>query len=194
MKIRGWSPDRRRTQATKATSRISYVPATPARSPPTVKGRFRTAALPLKQVSAAGTDGEASVPAEVKEAYATDESSRRRTPAEPSVACHERRTWRRLGFGNCSSERRPPSGGCAGGEILGVTDRGQLVAVLAPPSVTVGTGSLIAAGRVSLARRIQGPLPAPVVHRPPPLLVIPVAHQRGIPCGRPARGQPGRHR
>ena len=48
------------------------------------------------------------------------------------------------------------------GEILGVTDRGQLVAVLAPPSVTVGTGSLIAAGRVSLARRIQGPLPAPV--------------------------------
>jgi antitoxin (DNA-binding transcriptional repressor) of toxin-antitoxin stability system len=67
-----------------------------------------------------------------------------------------------LGFGNCSSERRPPSGGCAGGEILGVTDRGQLVAVLAPPSVTVGTGSLIAAGRVSLARRIQGPLPAPV--------------------------------
>jgi antitoxin (DNA-binding transcriptional repressor) of toxin-antitoxin stability system len=48
------------------------------------------------------------------------------------------------------------------GEILGVTDRGQLVAVLAPPSVTVGTGSLIAAGRVRLARRIQGPLPAPV--------------------------------
>ena len=48
------------------------------------------------------------------------------------------------------------------GEILGVTDRGQLVAVLAPPSVTVGTGNLIAAGRVSLARRLQGPLPAPV--------------------------------
>ena len=34
MKIRGWSPNKRRTQATKATSRISYVPATPARSPP----------------------------------------------------------------------------------------------------------------------------------------------------------------
>jgi antitoxin (DNA-binding transcriptional repressor) of toxin-antitoxin stability system len=48
------------------------------------------------------------------------------------------------------------------GEILGVTDRGQLVAVLAPPSVAVGTGNLIAAGRVRLARRIQEPLPAPV--------------------------------
>jgi antitoxin (DNA-binding transcriptional repressor) of toxin-antitoxin stability system len=49
------------------------------------------------------------------------------------------------------------------GETLGVTDRGQLVAVLAPPSVAVGTGNLIAAGRVSPARRIQGPLPAPVL-------------------------------
>ncbi len=47
------------------------------------------------------------------------------------------------------------------GETLGVTDRGQLVAVLAPPSLSVGTGNLIAAGRVSLARRARGPLPAP---------------------------------
>jgi antitoxin (DNA-binding transcriptional repressor) of toxin-antitoxin stability system len=47
------------------------------------------------------------------------------------------------------------------GETLGVTDRGQLVAVLAPPSLGVGTGNLIAAGRVSLARRAHGPLPEP---------------------------------
>ena len=48
------------------------------------------------------------------------------------------------------------------GETLGVTDRGQLVAILAPPSLAVGTGNLIAAARVSLARRIHGPLPEPV--------------------------------
>ena len=48
------------------------------------------------------------------------------------------------------------------GETLGVTDRGQLVAVLAPPSAAIGTGSLIAAGRVRPARRTQAPLPAPI--------------------------------
>ncbi len=49
------------------------------------------------------------------------------------------------------------------GETLGVTYRGQLVAVLAPPALATGTGSLIAAGRVTPARRTQGPLPAPAV-------------------------------
>lgn len=48
------------------------------------------------------------------------------------------------------------------GETLGVTDRGELVAVLAPPSAAIGTGSLIAAGRVTPARRPRGPLPEPV--------------------------------
>ncbi|MGA8017157.1 MAG: type II toxin-antitoxin system prevent-host-death family antitoxin [Candidatus Dormiibacterota bacterium] len=48
------------------------------------------------------------------------------------------------------------------GETLGVTDRGELVAVLSPPSASIGTGSLIAAGRVTPARRTQGPLPEPV--------------------------------
>ncbi|MHB1524563.1 MAG: type II toxin-antitoxin system Phd/YefM family antitoxin [Candidatus Dormibacteria bacterium] len=52
-------------------------------------------------------------------------------------------------------------------ETLGVTDRGQLVAVLAPPSLGTGTGNLIAAGRVSLARRVHGALPEPAtVSRP----------------------------
>jgi antitoxin (DNA-binding transcriptional repressor) of toxin-antitoxin stability system len=49
------------------------------------------------------------------------------------------------------------------GETLGVTYRGQLVAVLAPPALATGTGSLIAAGRVTPARRTQGPLPDPAV-------------------------------
>ena len=53
------------------------------------------------------------------------------------------------------------------GETLGVTCRGQLVAVLAPPTLAPGTGSLLAAGRVIPARRTHGPLPEPaVVPRP----------------------------
>ena len=39
------------------------------------------------------------------------------------------------------------------GETLGVTDRGRLVAVLAPPSAATGTGALLASGRVQPASR-----------------------------------------
>ncbi len=45
------------------------------------------------------------------------------------------------------------------GESLGVTDRGRLVAILAPPSAAVGTGALLASGRARVARR--GPISLP---------------------------------
>jgi len=48
------------------------------------------------------------------------------------------------------------------GETLGVTDRGRLVAVLAPPSAATGAGALIASGRVQPARRSLSELPEPV--------------------------------
>jgi antitoxin (DNA-binding transcriptional repressor) of toxin-antitoxin stability system len=48
------------------------------------------------------------------------------------------------------------------GETLGVTDRGRLVAVLAPPSAATGAGALIAAGRVQRATRTIADLPEPV--------------------------------
>ena len=47
------------------------------------------------------------------------------------------------------------------GETLGVTDRGRLVAILAPPSTTGGVGALIAAGRVQPARSTAKDLPEP---------------------------------
>lgn len=40
-----------------------------------------------------------------------------------------------------------------GGETVGVTDRGTLVAVLAPPGAVGGTAALVAAGRVRRAVR-----------------------------------------
>jgi len=49
------------------------------------------------------------------------------------------------------------------GESLGVTDRGKLVAILAPPSAATGTGALLASGRARLARRSPGSLPKAVV-------------------------------
>ena len=49
------------------------------------------------------------------------------------------------------------------GETLGITYRGPLVAVLAPPQLATGTASLIAAGRVTPARGSNRPLPEPVV-------------------------------
>jgi prevent-host-death family protein len=48
------------------------------------------------------------------------------------------------------------------GETIGVTDRGRLVAVLAPASNATGTGPLLASGRVQPARRSVEELPAPV--------------------------------
>jgi antitoxin (DNA-binding transcriptional repressor) of toxin-antitoxin stability system len=47
----------------------------------------------------------------------------------------------------------------AGGETLGVTDRGRLVAILAPPSAATGTGALLASGRVQPATRSPTDLP-----------------------------------
>lgn len=48
------------------------------------------------------------------------------------------------------------------GETLGVTARGRLVAVLAPPSTATGAGALLASGRVQAARRSPDHLPEPV--------------------------------
>ena len=48
------------------------------------------------------------------------------------------------------------------GETLGITDRGSLVAILAPPSVVGGTAALVASGRVRAATRAVDDLPAPV--------------------------------
>jgi antitoxin (DNA-binding transcriptional repressor) of toxin-antitoxin stability system len=49
-----------------------------------------------------------------------------------------------------------------GGETLGVTDRGRLVAVLVPPSAATGTGALLASGRVQPASRRMADLAEPV--------------------------------
>ena len=48
------------------------------------------------------------------------------------------------------------------GETVGVTDRGTLVAVIAPPSAVGGAAALVAAGRVRAARRSVDELPPPV--------------------------------
>jgi prevent-host-death family protein len=47
------------------------------------------------------------------------------------------------------------------GEIIGVTNRGRLVAVLAPPASATGAGALMASGRVQLATRSAEGLPEP---------------------------------
>jgi antitoxin (DNA-binding transcriptional repressor) of toxin-antitoxin stability system len=49
-----------------------------------------------------------------------------------------------------------------GGETIGVTDRGRLVAILAPPSSATGAGALMASGRVQLATRAAEALPESV--------------------------------
>ncbi len=49
-----------------------------------------------------------------------------------------------------------------GGESVGVTDRGRLVAVLVPPSAAGGSAGLVAAGRVQPARRPATALAPPV--------------------------------
>jgi prevent-host-death family protein len=46
------------------------------------------------------------------------------------------------------------------GETLGITDRGTLVAVVAPPSSLGGTAALVAAGRVRSPIRSISDLPA----------------------------------
>ncbi|MGH2718310.1 MAG: type II toxin-antitoxin system Phd/YefM family antitoxin [Actinomycetota bacterium] len=48
------------------------------------------------------------------------------------------------------------------GEVIGVTDRGRLVAVIIPPSSATGTASLIASGRVQSARRAVAELAKPL--------------------------------
>ncbi len=53
------------------------------------------------------------------------------------------------------------------GEVIGVTDRGRLVAVLSAPSAATGAAALVASGRVTAARRGTGDLPVAVrVERP----------------------------
>jgi prevent-host-death family protein len=47
------------------------------------------------------------------------------------------------------------------GETLGITDRGTLVAVLAPPATVGGAARLVATGRVRQATRRLADLPAP---------------------------------
>ena len=48
------------------------------------------------------------------------------------------------------------------GETIGVTDRGRLVAVLSAPTDAPGWAGLVAAGRVTPARRSVRDLPPPV--------------------------------
>jgi prevent-host-death family protein len=45
------------------------------------------------------------------------------------------------------------------GETVGITDRGTLIAVLAPPSTAGGAAALVAAGRVRRARRSLADMP-----------------------------------
>lgn len=47
----------------------------------------------------------------------------------------------------------------ARGEVLGVTDRGRLVAVIQPAAAADGTAALVAAGRVRVATRRDSWLP-----------------------------------
>ncbi len=47
------------------------------------------------------------------------------------------------------------------GETIGVTDRGDLVAVLAPPSAVGGAAALAASGRVRSATRAVDEVPGP---------------------------------
>ncbi|MEO5899383.1 MAG: type II toxin-antitoxin system prevent-host-death family antitoxin [Ilumatobacteraceae bacterium] len=47
------------------------------------------------------------------------------------------------------------------GEIVGITDRGTLVAVISPPSSVGGAAGLVAAGRVRRATRTVSTLPPP---------------------------------
>lgn len=51
------------------------------------------------------------------------------------------------------------------GEVLGVTDRGRLVAVLGPPSAATGAAALVTAGRLRPARRASAALPEAVPAR-----------------------------
>jgi antitoxin (DNA-binding transcriptional repressor) of toxin-antitoxin stability system len=48
------------------------------------------------------------------------------------------------------------------GETIGVTDRGRLVAILAPPSSATGAGALMASGRVQQDTRPADALPEPL--------------------------------
>jgi antitoxin (DNA-binding transcriptional repressor) of toxin-antitoxin stability system len=48
------------------------------------------------------------------------------------------------------------------GETLGITDRGTLIAVMAPPSALGGTAALIASGRVRTPTRRVAELAQPV--------------------------------
>jgi len=45
------------------------------------------------------------------------------------------------------------------GETVGITDRGTLIAVVAPPSAVGGAAALVAAGRVRRATRAVADLP-----------------------------------
>ena len=51
------------------------------------------------------------------------------------------------------------------GETLGITDRGTLIAVVAPPSSLGGTAALVASGRVRTPTRELSKVPAPVKAR-----------------------------
>jgi prevent-host-death family protein len=48
------------------------------------------------------------------------------------------------------------------GETVGITDRGTLVAVMAPPSSVGGAAALVASGRVRTPTRRLDDVPAPV--------------------------------
>jgi len=58
------------------------------------------------------------------------------------------------------------------GESVGITDRGELVAVMVPPSAVGGAGALIAAGRVRRATVAIADLPPRVRIRRPTAEVL----------------------
>jgi antitoxin (DNA-binding transcriptional repressor) of toxin-antitoxin stability system len=80
----------------------------------------------------------------------------------------------------------------ARGETIGVTDRGRLVAVLAPPSTATGTGAVFASGRVQPATRAPTDLPKAVrASRPSSEVLDERRHERdrgwsGISTPRPS--------
>ena len=98
--------------------------------------------------------------------------------ASPPTALAQRRVSRRGGQGmtfcatfDVHGDHRGPRAtaarlGCTtsrrAGETIGVTDRGRLVAILAPASAATGAGALMAAGRVQPARRPPDDLPKPL--------------------------------
>ena len=69
--------------------------------------------------------------------------------------CYPCSTWTPSEYESCSSAVRGVTPGPQRGETLGVTDRGRLVAILAPPSAAGGVGGADRSG-ARAARPVHG--------------------------------------